>query len=189
MAGIAAGKNVGVAPGVKIVSVRVLDCKGSGSVSDVVAALDWIAQDMADAQAAYDADPASLPIPRGIVVMSLGITSGSWSKQMEDAVASLVILDNIPVVTAAGNSKGDTCKLAPANVEASTTVSATNLKNKLDPSLGMFDLQYVWANWGPCIDIYAPGVDIYSACANPMDACYPSNVNQTEKYKVLVTTW
>ena len=44
MAGIAAGRNVGVAPLADLVSVRVLDCEGQSSVSDVVAGIDWVAQ-------------------------------------------------------------------------------------------------------------------------------------------------
>lgn len=112
--------------------------------------------------------------------------TGSWSQQMEKAVANLVLLDDVAVVTAAGNSKGNTCNLAPANVPESITVSATNLNNKVnDPAGGpMFDLQYAWANYGPCIDLYAPGVDIYSACANPLDACYPTDAELTQQYKV-----
>ena len=72
----------GVAKEAEVVAVRILDCSGSGTISDTVAALDWVA--------ANHIDPA-------IVTLSLGIQVGSWSRVLEDAVRSLVLDHNITV--------------------------------------------------------------------------------------------
>lgn len=42
MAGVAGGLSFGVARGATLHAVRILDCEGSGSVSDVLLALDWL---------------------------------------------------------------------------------------------------------------------------------------------------
>lgn len=61
------GRNVGVAKGSSLVAVRVLDCQGSGVVSDVMAGLEWVA--------ANAVRPA-------VVSLSLGIPAGAYSKGM-----------------------------------------------------------------------------------------------------------
>lgn len=43
MSGSAIGLQVGVAKEAEVVAVRILDCTGSGTISDTVAALDWVA--------------------------------------------------------------------------------------------------------------------------------------------------
>ena len=148
----AAGLQVGVAKNANIVSVRILDCTGSGSVSDTVAALDWVA--------ANARKPA-------VAALSLGISVGSWSRVLEDAVRALVNNYGVTVVVASGNSAMDACYVAPANVPEVITVGATDLPSKYNSSLYSTMQQetlYTWSNTGPCVDIFAPGVDIYSAC-------------------------
>ncbi len=61
------------------------------------------------------------------------------------------------VVVASGNSEVDACYVAPANVPEVITVAATG-----SPSGGGVEM-YKWSNTGPCVDVFAPGVDIYSA--------------------------
>lgn len=148
VAATAVGLQVGVAKDADVVAVRILDCTGSGSISDTVAALDWVA--------ANAKKPA-------VVTLSLGIQIGSWSRVLEEAVRSLVQKHGITVTVAAGNSQVDACYVAPANVPEAITVSASNLRAKPGNTGDPEDL-YRWSNTGPCIDIFAPGVEIYSAC-------------------------
>lgn len=82
VAGIAAGLQVGVAKGASLVSVRILDECGLGTVSDTLAALDWVA--------ANQRRPC-------LVSMSLGVPTGQYSRAMEAAVKSLVVDQNITV--------------------------------------------------------------------------------------------
>lgn len=85
VASTAAGLQVGYAKNAEIVALRILDCVGSGTISDTVAALDWVA--------ANAKKPA-------IVILSLGIQVGSWSRVLEEATKSLVVNHGITVVVA-----------------------------------------------------------------------------------------
>jgi len=150
VSGTAAGLQVGVAKSANIVAVRILDCSGSGTISNTVAALDWVA--------ANAKKPA-------VATLSLGIQVGSWSRVLEDAVRSLVTNHGITVVVASGNSGVDACYVAPANVPEVITVAATDVDTKYSgTSKGDKESMYRWSNTGPCVDIFGPGVDIYSAC-------------------------
>ena len=49
----------------EVVAVRVLDCNGTGNISDTLAGLDWVASSYKQ--------PA-------VVSMSLGMPAGNWSR-------------------------------------------------------------------------------------------------------------
>lgn len=57
------------------------------------------------------------------------------------------------VVVAASNYGADACTYSPALVPEAITVAA------IDES----DNRPGWSNWGTCVDIFAPGNNIYSA--------------------------
>lgn len=130
------GTTYGVAKQAALVSVRVLDCEGSGYTDDVVAALDWVA--------------AHHPSTPSVVNMSLG---GGADAAIDAAVAAL-IADRVPVVVAAGNDARNACGYSPARVPAALTVGASDS-----------DDEQAWSftNYGPCLDLFAPGVEILSA--------------------------
>jgi subtilisin family serine protease len=154
VASTAVGLQVGVAKGAKVVAIRILDCVGSGSISDTVAGLDWVA--------ANAVKPA-------VVTLSLGIQVGSWSRVLEEAVQSLINNHGITVVVASGNSGVDACYVAPSNVPGAITVAASNIKSRtadVGTKKGDPEDPYRWSNTGPCIDLWAPGVDILAACAS-----------------------
>jgi subtilisin family serine protease len=156
VAGTAAGRGVGVAKDANVVGVRILNCDGNGRVSDTIAALDWVAEDHSKNRTG----PA-------VIVMSLGIVGPTQgSKMLEAATRSLVDRYGVTVVVAAGNAQLDTCSVSPANVQSAITVAATDLTSKQDRSVKSShdDVTYFWGNMGPCVDIFAPGVQIYSAC-------------------------
>jgi subtilisin family serine protease len=134
VSGIAAGQTDGVAKSSRLVSVRVLDCNGQGSVSSIVAGLDWIA--------AQGVHPA-------VANLSLG---GGASDAM-DAAIQRVSSAGVTVTVAAGNSNKDACEYSPARATDALTVGATDTT----------DSRASFSNWGDCLDLFAPGVAITSA--------------------------
>jgi subtilisin len=84
---------VGVAPGTKIYAVKVLTANGSGSDSQVICGLDWVA-----------ANASALGIK--VVNMSLGGTGspGSCANDPEHAAICTLASEGVTVVAAAGNS-------------------------------------------------------------------------------------
>jgi len=123
----------GVAKNVNIFGVRVLNCRGSGTFSSVIAGIEWVA--------ANHSKPA-------VANMSLG---GLASAAVDEAV-NAAIQAGVTFVVAAGNDNSDACGSSPARVPAAITVGAS------DPS----DARASFSNFGSCVDIFAPGKDIRS---------------------------
>ncbi|MGC3995085.1 MAG: S8 family serine peptidase [Propionicimonas sp.] len=138
VAGTVGGSTYGVATGVTLVPVRVLDCTGSGDSSWTVLGLDWVLKDHQSGQPA---------------VVNLSIT-GPVDRAENDLVAKLV-KEGVTVVTAAGNAGVDACKSSPASAKAALTVAASDAA----------DQRASFSNSGRCVDLYAPGVSILSASA------------------------
>jgi subtilisin family serine protease len=149
VSGTVGGATYGVAKQVTLVGVRVLSCLGFGSNAKVIAGIDWVTGDHA-------------PGAPAVANMSLGSTS--TSDALDDAVRNS-IADGVSYVLAAGNGNllgipQDACTTSPARVAEAMTVSATN-KNDKKP---------FWANYGDCVDWFAPGVGITSAWKQSDDA-------------------
>ncbi|NCV77401.1 MAG: S8 family peptidase, partial [Actinobacteria bacterium] len=138
VAGTIAGTQYGIAKNAKIVPVRVLGCTGSGTFSQVIAGMEWILS---------PENPNSKT--QAVVNMSLG---GGASSTINAAVTKLTN-SGIVVVVAAGNSNKNACEFSPASAPSAITVGATNLS----------DVKSSYSNFGPCVDIHAPGSDINSA--------------------------
>jgi subtilisin family serine protease len=139
VSGTVGGATYGVAKDVSLVAVRVLDCSGSGSTSGVAAGIDWVT--------ANAKKPA-------VANMSLG---GGASTTL-DAAVNNSITAGVTYAIAAGNGDflgraQDACTTSPARVTAAITVSATDNT----------DTKASWANYGTCVDIFAPGVNITSS--------------------------
>jgi subtilisin family serine protease len=155
VAGTVGGITYGVAKSVSLVSVRVLDCYGSGSWEGVIAGMDWVAN--------HHVKPA-------VVNMSLG---GGTYPPANDAVDRLHNA-GVTVVVAAGNSNADACGYSPAGAPSAVTVGATTSS----------DARASFSNWGTCLDIFAPGENITSAWApfnppwepDPCSTCVLPNI-------------
>jgi subtilisin family serine protease len=112
----------------------VLDAKGSATYSQSIAGVNWVAKNA---------------VRPAVATMSLG---GSASPALDAAVRNS-IASGVTFVVAAGNSKVDACTVSPARVPAAVTVGATDAT----------DARASFSNWGTCLDLFAPGVEILSA--------------------------
>ena len=139
VAGTVGGSAHGVAKGVRLVGVRVLDCQGSGTTAQVVAGIEWVT--------ANAVKPA-------VANMSLG---GGADTALDNAVRASVA-SGVTYSIAAGNGflglfALDACTQSPARVTQAITVSATDRIHR-KPS---------WANRGTSVDDSAPGNGFTSA--------------------------
>jgi len=134
VSGTIGGATYGVAKGVLLVGVRVLNCSGSGTTAGVVSGINWV---------------TSNAIKPAVANMSLG---GSASTTLDNAVAAS-ISSGVTYAIAAGNSGANACNYSPARVSTAITVGATSST----------DAKASWSNYGSCLDIFAPGVSITSS--------------------------
>ena len=135
VAGTVGSSTYGVAKSVQIVPVQVLECNGSGSMSGVIAGMDWaVSHHVAGVKA--------------VANMSLG---GGYYSALNAAVQRMVD-DGIVVVVAAGNETDNACFYSPASAAEAITVGASTSS----------DYRAYFSNYGSCLDIFAPGQSITS---------------------------
>lgn len=134
VAGTVGGSTYGVAKGVSLVGVKVLDDNGSGTTSGVIDGVDYVAQNASGAAVAN---------------MSLG---GGASTALDNAVQNAVN-QGVTFVVAAGNSNANACNSSPARVNDALTTGATTSS----------DRRASYSNYGSCVDLFAPGSNITSA--------------------------
>jgi len=146
---------VGVAPGARLHSIKVLGDDGSGSIGSIVAGIDWITARAGTIEVAN---------------MSLGCECSSQA--MDDAIANSVAA-GITYAVAAGNSDADAATHSPANHPDVITASALADFDGVPGGLGSptcrsdeDDTLANFSNWGNEIEIAAPGVCIESTWLN-----------------------
>jgi subtilisin family serine protease len=134
VAGTLGGSAYGVAHNVQMVAVRVLGCDGSGTEAQVIAGIDWVTSNAVK--------PA---------VANMSLISGSVNTAIDDAVRASIAA-GITYAVAAGNDSVDACSESPADVSQAITVGASDQQ----------DFRASFSNYGPCVDVFAPGVNIAS---------------------------
>ena len=135
IAGVIGGNTVGVAKGATLHNIRVAGCaNGPASVSTVMAGVDWVM--------AHRVLPA-------VANMSF-VTDVNYS--LEDSVRNL-IASGVTCVVSAGNHNIDAKDLSPARVSEAITVASSDAN----------DGRSLDSNFGPFVDLFAPGTGIVSA--------------------------
>lgn len=134
VAGTIGSATFGVAKNVTLHSVRVLNCSGGGTVSGIVAGIDWVTGN--------HIKPA---------VANISVSANGVSTSL-DAAISKSVAAGVTFVVAAANNGADACGYSPARVPNAITVGA----------VGSNDERGGFSNFGSCLDIFAPGVGIVS---------------------------
>jgi len=134
VSGTIGGSTYGVAKSVRLFAVRVLDCSGSGTVSGVIAGVDWVTGNR---------------VRPAVANMSLG---GGASSALDTAVRNS-ISSGVTYAIAAGNSNANAGNFSPARVGEAITVGSSTSS----------DSRSSFSNFGSVVDIFAPGSSITSA--------------------------
>jgi subtilisin family serine protease len=135
VAGTVGGATYGVAKAVTLYAVRVLDCANTGTVSGLIAGIDWVTQNR------------RLP-----AVANLSLTTAK-SSTVNAAIQASIDAGVVYAVAAGNNAGADACNYSPASAPAVLTVGAT----------GNTDGVQGFSSVGPCVDLFAPGQTIRSA--------------------------
>jgi subtilisin family serine protease len=138
-AGTVGGNTYGLATGAKVHAMKI-SFDGIGIWSKTVGAFDWIA--------AKGEKPA-------VVSASVG---GEGDAPSLTAAVDALIKAGVTVITSAGNSQNDACGYTPANIASVMSVGATSV----------LDTKAYFSNFGKCVDIWAPGMQIDS-CSHSSD--------------------
>ncbi|HWW84560.1 MAG TPA: S8 family peptidase [Vicinamibacterales bacterium] len=166
------GRMAGVAPGASLVSLKVLDANGEGTISNIIAALDWVL-----------ANHVHYNIR--VVNLSVGatITESYWTDPLTLA-AKRVVDAGVTVVSAAGNrgknASGDLQYggiASPGNAPWVLTVGASSTNGTTDRAddtmAGFSSHGPTYLDWSAKPDLVAPGVGTVSL-ADPLSAFYTS---------------
>jgi subtilisin family serine protease len=141
VSGTVGGSRYGVAKGVELVGVRVLDCEGSGTTEGVIAGIDWVV--------AHRTGPS---------VISMSLAGEAFAPL--DAAVEAASAAGVAVVVAASNEDEDACGFSPSRAPSAITVGATDAT----------DARATFSNWGHCVDLFAPGVNVLSSWVTDDDA-------------------
>ncbi|OCT82768.1 proprotein convertase subtilisin/kexin type 9 [Xenopus laevis] len=152
MAGVVNGRDAGVAKGVNVRSLRVLNCQGKGTVSGSLTGLEFIRKTLIE----QPYNPLIVLIP----------FVGGYSRILNAASRALVN-SGVIIIAAAGNYKDDACLYSPASEPEVITVGATNYQDQ-PATMGVLG-----TNYGNCIDLFAPGDDIIGASSD-CSTCFTS---------------
>ncbi|GAA3854376.1 hypothetical protein GCM10022243_19880 [Saccharothrix violaceirubra] len=145
VAGVIGGRTTGVAKDVTLVSVRVANCQGSASYSQVIGGIDWLTEDA---------------LASGKKAVAVAVIGGPTNKAFNDAVTASIAA-GVHYSVIAGASNTNACNSSPGGVADATTVGAVDIN----------DVKTSFSNYGPCIDVWAPGANITSAW-NTSDTAY-----------------
>ncbi|KAM0479730.1 hypothetical protein ACHAP7_005521 [Fusarium lateritium] len=139
VAGTIGGATFGVAKKVDLVAVKVLDASGGGSNSGVLQGMQFVVDD------------AKKRGKTGKAVMNMSL-GGDFSEAINRAIEALFKAGIVPVV-AAGNENRETALTSPGSAPNAITVGAIDATT---------DERADFSNFGPEVDVYAPGVQVLS---------------------------
>ena len=141
--GIAASATYGVAPGARVRGVKVLDCQGTGTLSSLLAGIDWVVKNK-----------------QGPAVSVMSWSYGD-SPILEQAVQRMIDA-GVFATSSAGNTGGDDCTALPRAVGGVLVVANSTIEDRRASN----------SSTGRCVALYAPGSRIVSTVPGGGTASY-----------------
>ena len=162
VAGLVAGSKTGVANGVTLFSVRILNCGLQATKASLLRGLTCAINHTKYRNGT-----------RAVINLSI---SGTHSSLAVNRSLQLALDNDIIIVASAGNRgtkfrliSYDSCKVYPAGFPGVITVGATDLNN--NALMGKYDDELYFTNMGKCLDVFAPGYEIISSDTCPFLPC------------------
>lgn len=137
---------VGVAPGVAMSSLKVLDCSKNGYASSLIKAFDYAAS-----------QAIAMPGTKFVANVSIGLPAGTVIATLDNALLNAVSA-GVTVAVAAGNSANDTCATSLTRLSSSEEPRGVIAVGAVD-SLGS---EASFSSFGTCVATWAPGVSVLS---------------------------
>jgi len=134
--GTMAGTSYGISKRGNLIAVKVLGDLGFGTTADVVAGVNWVANQHSTGD-------------KSVGNMSLG---GGASAAIDDA-CNAAVTKGVHIAVAAGNDNANACNYSPARAANVVFVGATDNA----------DRKSSFSNYGTCVEIHAPGTSITSS--------------------------
>jgi cerevisin len=171
-AGVIGSKSYGLAKKANITAVKVLDKNGAGLISRIISGIDFVIEEHEErlgllydiAKSKFINEKLNITtgvsekidqfiqksdlFPKTVVNMSVGGGKSAALNFALDYATSLGIHFSV----AAGNDNQNACEYSPGSSNNSITTGASTQK----------DITADFSNFGKCVDIYAPGVEILS---------------------------
>ena len=166
VAGLVGGNGTGVANGVTLFSVRILDCNLRASIASLIQGLVCVINHCETRNETR-------------AIINLSIAGLHTTKEINDTLQ--LALDNDIIITAGAGNGGhilrdpfrsinyDSCKVYPAGYPGVITVGATDMHD--NALMGEFDNETIITNMGKCVDVFAPGYKIISSDICPLTHC------------------
>jgi len=167
--GASGGRYQGIAPGVNLINVKVLNAEGQSYTSDLVAALQWVY----DHRTTYN-----------IRVVNISLNSSvpeSYHTSPINAAVEILWLNGVVVVVSAGNNgqgSGPVTLYPPANDPFAITVGATEDRGTadlFDDRMASFSAYGVTEDGFAKPDLVAPGRNIVSLLAGADATVYAAH--------------
>ncbi len=170
---------VGVAPGVRLWSVKVLDDTGDGLMSWIVCGIDWITSQRSGDGSRPLIDVANMSL-RSTLPQGDDHNCGRTYRDLMHSALCRSVAAGTTYVVAAGNDRDDASHYRPAAYDEAITVSAMtdydgvaggNGTRPADCLAGYPDDTFAgFSNFGADVDLTAPGVCVLSTWAGGMYA-------------------
>lgn len=164
VAGLIGGKGTGVASGVTLFSIRILNCNRIATETTLVEGLMCAVNHRKSRNGTR-------------AIISLAIAGKQTTLSINKAL-QLALDNDIIVVASAGNGEQfksvhyNACRAYPAAYPGVVNVGATDMYD--NALMGKFDNRTLFTNMGKCLDVFAPGYGILSSdiCPPGSSSCY-----------------